>query len=164
VFKIFRKKRGKTMALNQETLEQLKGLSKEDKELLIKSLNEENVEPPKVEETDEVDEKPEEKPNQDGDKPKEETKQEETKVEEPNQDKTVEDKSKEEKTPPVESAWESALKKLQEDNDKKIKALEDELAIIKKRQPKGFEPQPNPKAEDLESETARRKKLTQNRW
>jgi len=85
-------------------------------------------------------------------------------VEEPNQEKTVEDKSKEDKTPPVETAWEKALKKLQEDNDKKIKALEDELAIIKKRQPKGFEPQPNPKAEDLESETARRKAMTQNRW
>jgi len=152
------------MALNQETLEQLKGLSKEDKELLIKSLNDENVEPPKVEETDKVNENPDEKPNQDGDKPKEEPNQEKPKVEEPNQDETVADKSKEEKTPPVDNAWESALKKLQEDNDKKIKALEDELAIIKKRQPKGFEPQPNPKAEDLDSETARRKAMIRNRW
>lgn len=163
MFNLFkRKKRGKTMALNQEELERLKGLSKEDKELLIKSLEEVKEEQPKVEEP-EPKKEPEEKPKKE--EPKEEPKVETPKEKVEEKPKAEADEKKSEKeTPPPANAWEEAIKRLQEENNEKIAKLEKELAEVKKRQPKGFEPQPNPNKAELEDETAKRKKYISNRW
>lgn len=149
------------MALNQEELEKLKGLSKEDKENLIKALSESDVEESKVTETEPEHKEPEKEPEK------------EIKVETPIKEVKKEvEKPKEEpkKEPETETggsngnSWEEAIKRLQKESNEKIANLEKELAEVKKRQPKGFEPQPQPKGEELENETEKRKKMLSNRF
>ncbi len=170
MFKLFKKKRGKTMALNQEELEKLKGLSKEDKEILIKSLQEETVEETKVEETVETVEKEEKE-----EKPKEEPKEvEKSKVEEKPKEKQLEKEEKPKEEPKKEpetknggekgNSWEEALKKLKQESDERIAKLEKELEEVKKRSPKGLTPTPTPLKNDLKDDTDKKNKYLQNRW
>ena len=167
---LFKKKERDTMTLNKDELEKMKGLSKEDQEILKESW-EENTDIPKEDDVDLEQEEDEEEDEEVETKPTKKEKKIAKKKEKAEEEAKVEEKPKETKqeeqpktvAKPV-NAWEVALKSLKEEQDKVIENLKKEVSELKKRSPKGYQPTPTPKKNDEADATERKNKYLKNMY